>query len=178
MAHLADQFPRFFTFYNVILLLEALLRTLGLTAVGCGVGLALGFAIAVFRRTRALLLAPIRALFILFVELFRRIPFLVTLLLVFYATQVSGMDLSLFAIAVLSVCLIASAYIAEIVRAGFDSVHANQWDSAAVGNFRLLQTLWLIIIPQCWRVILPPAFGFFSFSLRIRRSHHRSGWSN
>jgi polar amino acid transport system permease protein len=166
MAHLADQFPRFFTFYNVILLLEALLRTLGLTAVGCGVGLALGFAIAVFRRTRALLLAPIRALFILFVELFRRIPFLVTLLLVFYASQVLGFELPLLAIASISVCLIATAYISEIVRAGLGSVHPNQWDSAAVCNFSLTQTLWLVVVPQAWRVILPPAFAFFLLFLK------------
>jgi polar amino acid transport system permease protein len=153
--------PRFFTYYTAVFLLQALLTTFALTACGCAVGVVIGTALTVLRRTSSAALLPLRAVSILFVELFRRIPFLVTLLLVFYATQVSGMDLSLFAIAVLSVCLIASAYIAEIVRAGFDSVHANQWDSAAVGNFRLLQTLWLIIIPQCWRVILPPAFGFF-----------------
>jgi polar amino acid transport system permease protein len=166
MAHLAAQFPRFFTFYNVIFLLEALLRTLGLTAVGCGVGLALGFAIAVFRRTRALLLGPIRALFILFVELFRRIPFLVTLLLVFYASQVLGFALPLLVIASISVCLIATSYISEIVRAGLDSVHPNQWDSAAVCNFSLTQTLWLVVVPQAWRVILPPAFAFFLLFLK------------
>jgi polar amino acid transport system permease protein len=162
MLHqLTLQLPRFFTYYTAVFLLRALLTTFALTACGCAVGLVIGAALTVLRRTSNAGLIPLRAASILFVELFRRIPFLVTLLLVFYATQVSGMDLSLFAIAAVSVCLIASAYIAEIVRAGFDSVHANQWDSAAVGNFGLLQTLWLIIIPQCWRVILPPAFSFF-----------------
>jgi polar amino acid transport system permease protein len=166
MAHLVAQFPRFFTFYNGVFLLEALLRTLGLTGIGCGVGLVLGFAIAVFRRTRTLVLAPIRALCILFVELFRRVPFLVTLLLVFYASQALGFELSLLAIASISVCLIATAYISEIVRAGLDSVHPNQWDSAAVCNFSLAQTLWLVVVPQAWRVILPPAFAFFLLLLK------------
>jgi polar amino acid transport system permease protein len=166
MAHLATQFPRFFTFYNGIFLLEALLRTLGLTAIGCGVGLILGSAIAVFRRTRGLLLAPMRAVSILLVELFRRIPFLVTLLLVFYASQLLGFELPLLAIASVSVCLIATAYISEIVRAGLDSVHRNQWDSAAVCNFSFAQTLWLVVVPQAWRVILPPAFAFFLLFLK------------
>jgi polar amino acid transport system permease protein len=166
MAHLAAQFPRFFTFYNGIFLLEALLRTLGLTAIGCCVGLVFGFAIAVLRRTRTLVLVPIRVLFILFVELFRRIPFLVTLLLAFYASQVLGFELPLLAIASISVCLIATAYISEIVRAGLDSVHPNQWDSAAVCNFSLAQTLWLVVVPQAWRVILPPAFAFFLLFLK------------
>jgi polar amino acid transport system permease protein len=40
-------------------------------------------------------------------------------------------------------------------------VHPNQWDSAAVANFTLLQTLRLVVIPQAWKVVLPPAFGFF-----------------
>src|SRR6185437_15686402 len=115
MAHLLAQFPRFFTYYNAIFLFDAMLRTLGLTAIGCGIGLILGFAIAVFRRTRTVLLMPLRALCILFVEMFRRIPFLVTLLLVFYASQVIGFELPLLAIASISVCLIATAYISEIV---------------------------------------------------------------
>ena len=166
MAHLLAQFPHFFTYYNAIFLLGALLRTLGLTAIGCGIGLVLGFAIAVFRRTRTVLFMPVRALCILFVELFRRIPFLVTLLLVFYASQVIGFELPLLAIASISVCLIATAYISEIVRAGLDSVHPNQWDSAAVCNFSLLQTLWLVVVPQAWRIILPPAFAFFLLFLK------------
>jgi polar amino acid transport system permease protein len=162
MLHqLTLQIPRFFTYYTVVFLLRAMLATFALTACGCGVGLLIGTILTVLRRTSSASLIPLRVVSILLVELFRRIPFLVTLLLVFYTTQVSGMDISLFAIAVVSVCLIASAYIAEIVRAGFDSVHINQWDSAAAANFGLLQTLWLIIIPQCWRVILPPAFSFF-----------------
>jgi polar amino acid transport system permease protein len=59
------------------------------------------------------------------------------------------------------VCVIATAYLSEIVRAGLDSVHRNQWDGAAVANFSLWQTLRLVVIPQAWKLVLPPAFGFF-----------------
>jgi polar amino acid transport system permease protein len=162
MLHeLLVQSPRFFTYYTVIFLLRAMITTFLLTATGCLVGLLAGSAIAVVRRTSGRWLMPARAVAILFVELFRRIPFLVTLLLVFYTTQVMGFDISLFFIAVISVCLIATAFISEIVRAGFGSVHPNQWDSASVTNFSLFQTLRLIVVPQSWRVTLPPAFGFF-----------------
>lgn len=161
LDRLLTQSPRFFTIYNAEFLLQALLTTFALTALGCGVGLGLGFALAVLRRTQGAVLAPLRVLAVLFVELFRRIPFLVTLLLVFYGTQMAGLDASLFLIATISVCLIATAYLSEIVRAGLDSVHARQWDSAAVANFTLLQTLRIVVIPQAWKVILPPAFSFF-----------------
>lgn len=166
MGRLLAQIPSFFTYDNAWFLAAALASTFALTAIGCGVGLILGFAIAVLRRTRARAAAPLRLCVIVLVELFRRIPFLVTLLLVFYGTQVTGLDVSLFAIASASVCLIATAYISEIVRAGLDSVHPNQWDSAAVSNFTLLQALRLVVVPQAWRVILPPAFAFFLLFLK------------
>jgi polar amino acid transport system permease protein len=60
-----------------------------------------------------------------------------------------------------SVTLIASAFLAEIVRAGLESVHRNQWDAAAAMNFGLLDTVRHVVLPQAWRIILPPAFGFF-----------------
>ena len=166
MGHLLAQLPSFFTYYNALFLVSALASTFALTAIGCGVGLILGFVIAVLRRTQARAAVPLRLSLIVLVELFRRIPFLVTLLLVFYGAQVAGLNVSLFAIASTSVCLIATAYISEIVRAGLDSVHPNQWDSAAVSNFTLLQTLRLVVVPQAWLVMLPPAFAFFLLFLK------------
>lgn len=158
---LIAQAPRFFTFYNAQFLLNALLTTFLLSLIGCVTGLVVGFALAIVRRTRGTVFRPFRICAIGLVELFRRIPFLVTLFLVFYATQVSGLDAPLFTIAVISVCVIATAYLSEIVRAGLDAVHVNQWDSAAVANFSLLQTLRIVVIPQAWKIILPPAFSFF-----------------
>ena len=58
---------------------------------------------------------------IVFTEAFRRIPFLVTLMLVFFAFQALKLDVSMFTVALFSVCLIATAFITEIVRAGLDS---------------------------------------------------------
>ncbi len=161
-----EQIPRFLTWYNAAFLLRAASFTLALSAVGSVVGILAGGAIAVLRRTRGWALAPLRGLGTLYVELFRRIPFLVTLLLVFYATQLGGYDMPLFAIGAIAVSLISTAYLAEIVRAGLASVHPNQWHSAAVANFSFMQTLRLVVIPQAWSVVLPPAFGFFIMFLK------------
>jgi polar amino acid transport system permease protein len=166
LAHIAAQVPRFLTWYNAAFLAQAAAMTLALSVIGSVVGIVCGAAIAVLRRTRGLPLAPLRAAGVLYVELFRRIPFLVTLFLVFYATQLGGFEVPLFAIAVIAVSLISTAYLAEIVRAGLGSVHPHQWDSAAVANFSLWQTLRLIVMPQAWSVILPPAFGFFVMFLK------------
>lgn len=158
---LVDEVPRFFTYYNAVFLLEALGVTFALSAAGCVVGALLGFLAAVCRRTSSPALLPLRAFVIVYVELFRRIPFLVTLMLVFFAFQAAKLNASIFFIALVTVCIIAAAFIAEIVRSGFEAVHRNQWDAAAAMNFSLMQTLISVIVPQAWKIVLPPVFGFF-----------------
>ena len=127
----AGELPEFFGYYNLIFLAKAALTTIALSAIGALTGTVVGFAAAVVRVTSAPLLAPARWLTVLLTEIFRRIPFLVTLMLVFFVFQLSGFDLSMFTVALVAVFLIASSYLAEIIRAGFDSVHRNQWDAAA-----------------------------------------------
>ena len=104
---------------------------------------------------------PLRATAFVITEAFRRIPFLVTLFLVMSGFQALGVELPVFTVALIAVVIIAGAFIAEIIRAGLDSVHPTQWDAAAAMNMGLAQTLWLVILPQAWKVILPPAFSFF-----------------
>jgi polar amino acid transport system permease protein len=158
---LVEEAPQFFGYYNLIFLAEAAFATFALSAVGCILGFLLGLLIAVARRTFAWELLPIRALAFLFTEFFRRVPFLVTLMLIFFVFQTAGADLSVFTVALISVVLIATAFIAEIIRGGLESVHHNQWDAAAAMNFSYWQTLWHVVMPQAWKIILPPAFSFF-----------------
>ncbi|MGH6814769.1 MAG: amino acid ABC transporter permease [Hyphomicrobiaceae bacterium] len=158
---LASELPEFLGYYNLVFLGKAALATVTLSAAGSATGIIVGFGLAVLRQTRTWLLAPLRWLTVVFIEFFRRVPFLVTLMLVFLAVQHSGIDAPVFVVALITVFLIATAYLAEIVRAGFESVHRNQWDAAAAMNFSLTATIRYVILPQAWRVILPPAFGFF-----------------
>ncbi len=161
LSRIIEELPAFFGYYNLLFLGKAMLGTFVLSAAGCIVGFVAGFAIAALRRAEAPWLRPPKVVAILFVELFRRIPFLVTLMIVFFAFQLSGVGLSTFSVAIIAVCLIATAFIAEIVRSGLDSVHTNQWDAAAAMNMSYLQTLRLVVVPQAWKVILPPVFSFF-----------------
>jgi polar amino acid transport system permease protein len=161
LQQLLDAAPRFFSYYNILFLLQALVATVLLSLVGCVLGFLLGFVLAVTRRTTGWRMAPLRALIVTYTEAFRRIPFLVTLMLVFFAFQAARLDTSVFVVALCSVCLIATAFIAEIVRSGLDSVHRNQWDAATAMNLSYLQTLRYVVVPQAWKVMLPPAFSFF-----------------
>ncbi|WP_434114140.1 amino acid ABC transporter permease [Paraburkholderia caffeinilytica] len=155
------QLAHLFSYYNLLLLLEGLVATFVLSAIGCLAGFVSGFAVAVLRITRSRAMAPVRVVVFAYCVVFRRVPFLVTLMLVFFATQSLNANLSTFSVALISVCLIASAYLGEIVRSGLESVHVNQWDAASTLNFSYLETLRYVIVPQAWRVIVPPTFGFF-----------------
>lgn len=158
---IVEEAPRFFSYYNLRFFAQAFGTTLALSAIGCLTGLVLGFALAAVRLSTRPALAPLRLAARCFTELFRRIPFLVTLMLVFFVFQALHADLGMFTVALVSVCLIATAFIAEIVRSGLESVHRQQWDAAQTLNFSYWQTLRLVIVPQAWKVILPPVFGFF-----------------
>ena len=139
MERLIEEIPSFFTIWNIIFLAKAMGVTFLLTAIGCFVGFSAGGLLAIFRR----------------------IPFLISLLLMFYVFMILKISDNLFLIATITVCLIATAYIGEIIRSGIESINQTQWDAAEAMNFSYFQILKEVIFPQAWKVILPPAFSFF-----------------
>jgi polar amino acid transport system permease protein len=160
MERILQQAPRFFSPGHVRLLLDAAGTTLALTIIGCVSGFLLAFLIVVLKQTPGRWGLPLRLLGIAYVEIFRRIPFLVVTYLVLFFIQAFVSDASLFTIAVVAICIYATAYTAEIIRGGFESVAHQQVEAATVMNFSRWQTLASIIIPQSWPVILPPAVAF------------------
>jgi polar amino acid transport system permease protein len=156
-----EQAAEFYVWDNAIYLFRAMMTTLTMTIIGCGLGFIFGMIVVYFRRTPGLIFWPVRMTVIFYVETFRRVPFLVLLFLVMFTVKGFGLDFSLFTIACISIVIISTAFIGEIIRAGLDSVHQTQWDTADAMNFSRLQTLRHVILPQAWKVVLPPAFAFF-----------------
>ncbi len=154
---LANEAPRFFTWWNILFLGQALLNTLIASVIGCGLGYALGFVLATLRLPQVVPFAPIRSLAILWVELFRRVPFLVLLLLVFFLGQALRLEAPLWAVAITAVAIRMSALAAENIRAGYDSVRPQQWEAALTMNLPSVTALRRVVLPQSWRVILPPS---------------------
>lgn len=160
MLTFSQQLHQLFSGFTLMFLLQAAWNTLALAAAGCAMGMIMGLAIACIRRTRSLHLLPVRVVLIVFVEFMRRIPFLVTLFLTLFVLQAMGTNLSFFVIGLIAVCLISTAYLAEIFRAGFDSVPQAQIEAAQTLNFSPTQLIYLVLLPQAWKVVLPPAFSF------------------
>lgn len=160
LERLANEIPRFFSWQNMVLLGEAMGITLTMTVLGCVLGFFFAFGIAFTRQTPGWLTLPFRILAILFVEIFRRIPFLVVLFLVLFFIQAIARGTSLFTVAVVSICIYSTAYIADIIRGGFESVPRQQIEAAMAMNFSRWQIMKSVIIPQSWPVVLPPAVAF------------------
>ena len=160
MDRILEQAPRFFSSGNMALLLEAAGLTLAMTATGCLIGFVLAFVLVYLRQTPGLWAAPLRWLCITYVEVFRRIPFIVVIYLVLFFIQAVTPDASLFTIAVIAICLYAVAYTADIIRGGLESVPRTQVEAAEAMNLSRFQTTVTIVLPQAWPVIVPPAIAF------------------
>lgn len=155
-----EQLPRFATWETAGFFYHAMITTIQMTFIGCGIGFVMGFALVIMRTTPGLVYLPLRLLMIAYVEFFRRVPFLVLLFLVLFISKGFGASYSLFTIACISIVILSTAFISEIIRAGLESVQQTQWEAAYAMNFNRLQTLYYVVFPQSWKVVLPPAFAF------------------
>ena len=103
--------------------------------------------------------APVRALVRAYVDVFRALPVLVLLILVYYALPFVGLSLSAFASATLALAAVSSAYTSEIVRAGIEAVPKGQSEAGRVLGLSFPQILRLIVLPQAFRLVIPPLTG-------------------
>ena len=150
----------FLTPGNLRLIAQSFMTTLALALIGCGLGFLAGFVLALMRMPRVIPFAPARWFAIVYTETFRRIPFLVKLMCVFFAFQFAGANVSMFTVAATTVALSAAAFASENVRAGLESVHDNQWDAAEAMNMGGFAALRRVILPQAWPVMIPPSMTY------------------
>lgn len=126
--------------------------------------LVLGAAVAVTRTTVTPWLAPLRLLAVVYTDLFRGLP---TILVVFLfaigvpALSLQGVTTDLFALATVALVLCYGAYVAEVFRAGIESIHPSQVASAQALALSRPQTLRFVVLPQAVRRVVPPLINDF-----------------
>lgn len=134
-------------------ILRGMLVTLEIAALVVLTGLALGLALAVLRHRGGRLVEwPL----ILFVDLFRAVPPLVTVLLVYFGLPNLGISLPSFAVLWLVLSLVLAAFAEEIFWAGILSVRKGQWEAARSTGLCENQTLLFVVLPQAVRLAVPP----------------------
>lgn len=142
-----------------LVFLNGWLTTLGISAVALVLSTAFGAAAALARRSAFL---PLKYTAVFYVETVRGLPLMVLVLFGFYgvADKIGWNDRLPVGILILS--LFSGAYIAEVIRAGIESVGRSQWDSARAIGLTPAQTYRFVIFPQVLRQTLPPLAGQFS----------------
>ncbi|MGW4151002.1 amino acid ABC transporter permease [Streptomyces albogriseolus] len=135
----------------------ALKNTVLYTVTGFGVGLALGMVLALMRLSSV---GPYRWLAGVYIEIFRGLPALLIFIfigvavpLAFPGTEIIG---GTYGKVALALGLVAAAYMAETIRAGIQAVPKGQMEAARSLGFSPGRAMVSIIIPQAFRIILPP----------------------
>jgi polar amino acid transport system permease protein len=126
--------------------------------------LVLGLLIAVLRTLRGPVFFPLRALATGYVDLFRGVPLLIALYLIGFglpALRLQGVPTDTAVLGTITLILIYSAYVAEVFRAGIESVHPSQRAAARSLGLTHRQSMRLVILPQAVRRVLPPLLNDF-----------------
>lgn len=92
----------------------------------------------------------------IYIEVFRNVPSLTHLFIIFFGLAYIGIRLDSLTAAIVGLGLIGAAVLAEIFRAGFEAVHIGQREAALAVGMTPRMIFREIILPQTWRVTLPP----------------------
>ena len=151
-------------FHSFPLLLVGAGVTIQITVLSTAIGFVIGLIVGVARISHVRLL---RMLAEVYVEFFRGTPLLVQIFLFYFALPVlTGQRIDPF-IAAISACGINSgAYVAEIFRAGIQSVDDGQMEAGRSLGMTWLQTMRYIIVPQAFKRVIPPLGNEFIAMLK------------
>nr|WP_246032357.1 ABC transporter substrate-binding protein/permease [Vagococcus zengguangii] len=128
------------------------LYTLLLAFVGVLFGTILGALLSLMKLSSNKLL---KAIAFVYIEYVRGTPLLVQIFLVFFGSNVLGLDLSALASSLIALSLNSAAYVAEIFRAGIKAVDNGQTEAARSLGMNQVQSLRHIVLPQAVKNILP-----------------------
>ncbi len=148
-------FPQIFSGFwknvQVFLIAEVLILVFALT-------------LAVLRNSRSPLLLPLRILATSYVDIIRGIPTIILLYLLGFgmpALRLGWVPSSQFFWAITTLVVSYSAYVAEVYRAGLESVHESQRAAARSLGLSSSQTMRWVVVPQAVRRVIPPLLNDF-----------------
>ncbi len=144
--------------------LEGLWLNVRVLAVAAVLVMALGLVVALARTLRGPVWTPVRLLAAAYTDLFRGIPLIILLLLVGFGVpglRLQGVPSSPVVLGTVALVLVYGAYVAEVFRAGIESVHPSQRAAARALGLTHRQSLRLVVLPQAVRTVTPPLLNDF-----------------
>ncbi|MEM8950227.1 MAG: amino acid ABC transporter permease [Pseudomonadota bacterium] len=133
-------------------LFDGMLVTLVMSVSGMACGMLLGILVCAARMSNH---APTRRFGAVYVSIFRGVPLVVQLMLVFYALPVIGIVLPAYVAALIALSFCAAAYIGEILRGGLLVIPKGHIEAARMLGFSMIQVWRRILIPQALVTSLP-----------------------
>lgn len=131
-------------------------NTLVFTLLSFAIGLVGALALALMKLSS---IGPYRAFAIGYIELFRGLPALITLILIGFGIPIA-FDLRIpggrVGAGILGLSIVAAAYMAETIRAGIEAVPRGQTEAARSLGMSANRTMFTIVLPQAFRIIIPP----------------------
>lgn len=125
---------------------------LGLISILCGT--VIGFFVALLKVGQSKVLNLIGEVY---TWVFRGIPLIVQLFIIYFGfSSAFGIDFTAKTAAIIGLSICGGAYIAEIIRAGIQSIDKGQMEAALSLGMTRNQSMWKIIIPQTYRRLIPP----------------------
>lgn len=134
-------------------ILDGVWVTIAVSLAVVATGLALGLALAALRAFR---FRAVNFAIVVFVDMFRALPPLVVIIILFFAFPYIDLPMSAFTATWLSLSLVLAAFAEEIWWAGILAVPKGQWEAARSTGLGFAATLGFVVLPQAVRMTIPP----------------------
>lgn len=143
--------------YYVSVLFEGVGATVTITIGALAIAATVGLALAMLKVSNL----PSARFFVgAYVEIFRNIPPLTQLFIIYFGLTYVGVRLEPLTAAIVGLGLNGSAYCAEIFRSGFSALHHGQREAAAAAGMTPPMAMRFVILPQAFRITLPPLANY------------------
>lgn len=145
-------------------ILEGLWLNLRVLVVCGALILVLALGVAALRTLRSPVWFPLRVLATVYVDLFRGLPLIILLYLVGFglpALRLTGVPNDFVVLGGVALVLAYTAYVAEVFRAGIESVHPSQVAAARSLGLSPRKTMRLVVLPQAVRRVMPALLNDF-----------------
>lgn len=142
---------------DIWFIVQAAQSTLLLSIIAFVGGALVGLAVALLRTSTSLTLSRLAAGY---TQVFQGTPLLMQLFLVFFGAPVLGFEVSPWSAAAVALVLNTSAFLGEIWRGCIQAVPRGQWEAAEALGLHYFARMRLVILPQAWKIALPPTVGY------------------
>lgn len=150
--------------------------TLYIAVLGTLFGFVLGYIVGIVNDIRInegdnpakkLLIKIVKAIFTIYVELFRDTPMIVQAMIIYYGIRQMGTDMTPVFAGIIVTVLNTGAYMGETVRAGIGSIDIGQREGAWAMGMSPFKTMFYVVLPQAFKNIIPEMANNFLTNLKM-----------